>query len=364
MRVIHVTPRYFPNMGGVEVVVQKICETLVEKGIQTVVYSVDRGIHLAAIQSVNGVLVKRFNPIVSDPLYLPEMKFVAGLRRENADIIHVHNVHTLPPLIVALFSHQDRKLLLQPHYHRYGQSPFRHSMFKLYQKTAYGRIFSRTHGIIVNSEYEKEIFAEDFPKARNVLLVPEGIDVDELKSMKHEPEEPKRILYIGALAKYKNVDKIIAGFAYLLKKEPGSFRLVIVGDGPESSSLANLVNSLGINRFVEWKSKLSRQELLREYSKASVLAMLSPLESFSRVVYEALVVGVPVVVLDFGALKHLVKAQFAEGVTSLSAEHVADALLRASEKTYAQIPENAGVFLDWKNYSERLVDIYRRLCGG
>jgi len=364
MRVIHVTPRYFPNMGGVEVVVQKICETLVKKEIQAVVYSIDRSDDLAAIQSVNGVLVKRFNPIVSDPLYLPEMKFVASLRRENADIIHVHNVHTLPPLIVALFSRGNRKLLLQPHYHRYGQSPFRHSMFELYKKTACSRIFSRTHGIIVNSEYEKEIFAENFPKARNVLLVPEGIDVDEFKFVKRKPEEPKRILYVGALARYKNVDKIITGFAYLVKKESGSFRLVIVGDGPERGSLVNLVQSLGISGFVEWKSKLCRQELLREYSKASVFVMFSPLESFSRVVYEALVVGVPAVVLDFGALKPLVASGFAEGVASLSAKDVAHAMLTASEKTYSRLSEDAGVFLDWRSYSERLVDIYRKLCEG
>jgi glycosyltransferase involved in cell wall biosynthesis len=362
MRVIHVTPRYFPNMGGVEVVVQKISETLIKKGIQTVVYSVDRSANLAAAQNINGVLVKRFNPLVSDPLYLPEMKFVASLRREKTDIIHVHNIHTLPPFIVALFSRRNQKLLLQPHYHRYGQSPFRNSMFELYQKIAYRRIFSRTHAIIANSGYEKKILAEDFPKARNVLLVPEGIDVDELKFVKHKPEEPKRILYVGALTRYKNVDKIIAGFAYLLKKESGGFRLVIVGNGPERHSLVNLVHSFGISGFVEWKSKLSRQELLLEYSKASVLAMLSPLESFSRVVYEALIVGLSVVVLDFGALKHLVEAGFAEGVTSPSAEDIASALVKASEKTYVRLLENAGVFLDWKSYSERLIGIYRKLC--
>jgi glycosyltransferase involved in cell wall biosynthesis len=363
MRVVHVTPRYFPNMGGVETVVQKISETLTIKGIETVVYSVDRRADLAAVQSVNGVLVKRFTPIVNDPLYLPEPKFVASLRRENADIIHVHNLHTLPPLIVTICRRGNQKLLLQPHYHRYGQSPFRHSMFEVYQKTACSLMFSRVHSVIANSEYEKQLLSEDFPRAKNVLLVPEGIDVNELKFVKHKPEEPKRILYIGALARYKNVDKIIEGFAYLLKKKAGGFKLVIVGGGPERRSLVNLVRSLGIIGFVEWKSQLSRQELLREYSKASVLAMLSPLESFSRVVYEALFIGVPAVVLDFGALEYLVETGFAEGVTSLSAESVGSALLVASEKNWDRLPENAGVFLDWKSYSESLVGIYRRLCG-
>ncbi|MCW4047190.1 MAG: glycosyltransferase family 4 protein [Candidatus Bathyarchaeota archaeon] len=364
MRIIHVTPRYFPSMGGVEVVVQKISETLSKKGIQMVVYSVDRNSNLTQTQNINGVLVKRFIPLAGDPLYLPQPKFVASLRKEKADIIHVHNIHTLPPFIVALCKRGNQKLLLQPHYHRYGQSPFRHSMLGFYQKAAFGTIFSQTNAIIANSTYEKRILAEDFPKAKNVLLVPEGIDVDEVRFVKRTPEEPKRILYVGALVRYKNVDKLIEAFAYLLAKESGNFKLIIVGDGPERDSLVNLTHSLGISDFVEWKNMLRRQELLHEYSRASVLAMLSPLESFSRVVYEALLVGLPAVVLDFGALKHLVAAGFAEGVKSLTAKDVAGALLKAPEKTYTRISSTADAFLDWKSYSERLLNIYRKLCEG
>jgi glycosyltransferase involved in cell wall biosynthesis len=351
-------------MGGVEVVVKKISETLSRKDIRVIVYSVDRDSNLAQVQSINGVLVKRFIPLAGDPLYLPEPNFVASLRREKADIIHVHNIHTLPPFIVASCRHSNQKLLLQPHYHRYGQSPFRHSMLRFYQKAAFSMIFSRAHAIIANSTYEKRILAEDFPEAKNVLLVPEGIDVDEVRFVKRKPEEPKRILYVGVLARYKNVDKLIEAFAYLLKKESGNFRLVVVGDGPERDTLVNLTHSLGISGFVEWKNMLRRQELLHEYSKASVFAMLSPLESFSRVVYEALLVGVPVVVLDFGALKHLVAGGFAEGVKSLTAKDIASALMKASEKTYTRISSNTDAFLDWKSYSKRLLDIYRKLCEG
>jgi glycosyltransferase involved in cell wall biosynthesis len=362
MRIMQVTPRYFPSMGGVEVVVQKISETLVERGIQVIVFSLDRSSNLATVENIGGVLVKRFTSLVADPLYLPEPKFVVSLRKEKADIIHVHNIHTLPPLIVALCRRSDQKLLLQPHYHRYGQSPFRHSFFELYKHGSYGMIFSRTHIIVVNSAYEKQILCEDFPEVRNVLLLPEGIDVDEVKHVKHEPVEPKRILYVGGLRRYKNVNKILEGFAYLIKNGDRNFRLVVVGDGPERNSLVNLAYALGISGFVEWKCRLSRQQLLCEYAKASVFILLSPLESFSRVVYDALFVGVPVVVLDFGALRHLVAAGFAEGINSLTQEDIADALLKATKKTYARISWNANAFLDWKRYSNRIINIYQKLC--
>lgn len=94
-------------------------------------------------QEINGVLVKRFTPLLDDPFYVPKLKFVAALRREKADILHVHNIHVFPPFLVALLKHGKQKLLLQPHYHRFGQSPLRNSLLKLYKYTVNNVMRSR-----------------------------------------------------------------------------------------------------------------------------------------------------------------------------------------------------------------------------
>jgi glycosyltransferase involved in cell wall biosynthesis len=360
---MQVIPRYFPNVGGVEVVVQKLSETLVQKGIEVVVLSVDRNGHLPSVEQVNGVVVKRFAPIVGDPMYLPEPGFISALRDESVEIIHVHNIHTLPPVIVAACHSNNQKMLLQPHYHRYGQSPFRQALFRLYKHGAPRLMFSRTDLVIANSAYEQRIIQEDFPEARNVLLMPEGIDVNDVAFVKHEPVEPKRILYVGALKGYKNVDKVLEGFAFLMKNKSDRFKLVIVGQGEEFFSLQKLAKSLGVQSFVEWKDHLSREQLLDEYSRASVVVLFSPLESFSRVVYDALIARVPVVVLNFGALRHLVASGYADGLNSLDCESVAEALLNAAQKRYARLTLSSGEFMDWKSYSDKLVEIYERLVG-
>jgi len=138
--------------------------------------------------------------------------------------------------------------------------------------------------------------------------------------------------------------------------------MVIVGDGPERVSLVNLANSLGVGGLVEWKPQLQRKELLSEYARASVFILLSYLESFSRVVYDALIIGVPVVVLNFGALSHLDVGGFAEGVDSLSREVVAGAMLKSTHNTYTRISSSSDVFLDWKSYANRIVSVYEQLC--
>jgi glycosyltransferase involved in cell wall biosynthesis len=299
--------------------------------------------------------------MLDDPFYIPEPKFVTSLRREKADIIHIHNVHTLLPFIVALCKHRRQKLLLHPHYHRFGQSSLRHSLLRLYRYGLSNVISSRIKAVIANSAYENQILCEDFPNFRKVFVIPEGIDLDEVKHVKHNPVKPQRILYVGALRRYKNVDKILQGFAHLIKGGYTQYRLVIVGEGAEHASLVNLAHNLDISSFVEWKYGLSRQQLLCEYAKASVFVLLSPLESFSRVVYEALLIGVPVVVLNFGALSKLVEADLAEGVNSLNPSEIADALSKVTRKTYSRVSDSINAFLDWKEYLSRIMDVYDQL---
>jgi len=89
--------------------------------------------------------------------------------------------------------------------------------------------------------------------------------------------------------------------------------------------------------------------------------MLSPLESFSRVVYDALVIGLSTVVLNFGALSHLVDEGLVEGVDSLAKDSIANALLKASESTYQKISLASDSFLDWNSYMDRLVSLYSKL---
>lgn len=363
MHVLQVTPRYFPSIGGVETLVKKISETLVENGIDVTVYSVDLNRQLPRQQRINQVFVKRFRPVLDDPLFLPEPRFLVDLLHEEAEIIHVHNVHTLPPFLAALTKKAKQKLLLHPHYHRFGQSVFRHSLFELYKYALRNIVFPRADLAIANSSYEERTLREDFPEFTKIKLLPEGMDANEVRHIKRHPEKPNRILYVGALKRYKNVDKILEGFSWFLRRESDQSKLVIVGDGPEYEFLVAHARSLGLDSFVEWKHGLSRDQLLDEYARASAFILLSHLESFSRVVYDALLIGVPAVVLNFGALKDLVRTGLATGVDSLSPPEIARALSEALRRNPPRFSKDDNIFLEWPEYSRRIMNAYHELLG-
>jgi len=326
MRITHIVPRYCPYVGGVEVLVKELCYRLATKGFEVSVFTTDRE-GLPRQEWMNGVLIKRYMAVFSDPLYVPSPFFLKDLRKSKTDILHVHNVHTLLPAFVALAKMRSQKLVLQPHYHRRGQNVARNILFSIYKYFLKKYVLRYFDLVIVNSEYEELIFRKDFPNfPSKVVLVPEEYSIMVPSQMKWNPTlRPKKILYVGALRRYKNIDILIRAFKVLNLREK-DLELTIIGDGPDKKRLLRLSLELEVYDRIVWKRDLPYDRLLHEYSRASAVVLLSRLESFSRVAREALSIGVPLVVYNFGVLRTLVRRGLAKGVDSLSPLDVANAL--------------------------------------
>jgi glycosyltransferase involved in cell wall biosynthesis len=215
----------------------------------------------------------------------------------------------------------------------------------------------RAQAVIANSTYEERILMEDFSSRKTVLTLPQGLPLKSLEAISWRPEYPDRILYVGSLRRYKKVDLIIKAFKILLEQEKEPIKLVIVGRGPEEQHLVKLVDELDLNDNVEWKSNLSRQDLLAEYSKARVFVLLSLFESFSRVVNEAVVIGVPTVAPRSGAFSGLVDEGLVEGLSSEDPKEIAETICQARMKPNKPISRKH-FFLDINEYADRVLAIY------
>jgi hypothetical protein len=80
MRIAHIHQEYYPQMGGVAVLMKELCENLAKKGFEIVVYTLDLKEGLANQENINGVLVKRYKPIFGDPTYFPSISFLKSLK--------------------------------------------------------------------------------------------------------------------------------------------------------------------------------------------------------------------------------------------------------------------------------------------
>lgn len=115
------------------------------------------------------------------------------------------------------------------------------------------------------------------------------------------------LVTVGRLVPWKGFLQLIEMMPDLLLLKP-DLRLVIIGDGPQLSELENRVNQLNLQKSVEFKGRMKRNELL-SYVKAADLFVLNTFyEGFSHQVIESQSVGTPVVTTTAGgngeAIRH------------------------------------------------------------
>src|SRR5437879_1705809 len=153
-----------------------------------------------------------------------------------------------------------------------------------------------------------------FPgSAGKIKVIPNGVDSELLSRYSWSPPASPRILFVGRLEKYKNVDKILTAFAVLKEKHP-SLKLTVVGRGPVKEELLSQAEQLKLGSSVEWLEGLTKPELYELYQSSTVFVLPSYLEAYGIVVAEAVAVGTPAIVANSSALSEFVTAGLATPV--------------------------------------------------
>jgi glycosyltransferase involved in cell wall biosynthesis len=139
--------------------------------------------------------------------------------------------------------------------------------------------------------------------------IPMGVDMARIRrEVGQRHPEPGRILFVGRLVDKKGVDVLLHALAAL----PHA-RLAVVGDGPCQDELKSLSASLGLDDRVEFLGKSPREEVMRQFARAAVIALPSHVgaggdqDGVPVVLAEAVAAGVPVVASALGGLGDYVR---------------------------------------------------------
>jgi len=133
-----------------------------------------------------------------------------------------------------------------------------------------------------------------------VHVVATGIDMDsfekddyDIRSKHNIPRNRKLLLFVGRVAKEKNVMFIVEMFEKLVKFLDA--HLMIIGDGPLRSSVEEFVTKRRLADRVTLTGYMKRDELPNYYRQADLFVFASVTETQGLVVLESLAAGTPVV---------------------------------------------------------------------
>ena len=132
--------------------------------------------------------------------------------------------------------------------------------------------------------------------ASNVVVVPNGVDLKRIESIK-PAEDEWDIIFAGRLIREKGIDNLIKSVAEL-KKRGIEVKTLIIGNGPEKRNLKKLSFQLGVHYLIRFMEFVEDDRLYSLMKSAKVFVLPSMREGFGVAALEAMACGVPVITLD------------------------------------------------------------------
>lgn len=358
-RVLMVTPRYLPLMGGVETHVYEVARRLTRAELSVTVLTTDRTGTLPRVEESAGVQIRRVRayPAQWDIYCAPAL--YREITRGNWDIVHCQGIHTLvAPL--AMFAAWRAQIPYVVTFHTGGHSSAWRNAVRGIQWRALRPLLARAQRLIGVSQFEADLFQQQLGLPREKFsVIPNGGSLPPQPSDAPTSADAPLIISVGRLEKYKGHQRIIGALPHILAEYPRA-RLLVLGTGPYEDDLRKLARACGVAERVEIRAvpATARAQMAATLARASLIVLLSEYEAHPIAVMESLALGRPVLVADTSGLRELAERGLARAVPlSASSDEIAAAVIAQLREPL--IP--AAVQLPtWEECVEKISIEYRR----
>ena len=294
LQVVHVGKFYPPVRGGMERVLESLCEGSADRvESRVIVCSTTRR---TVREELHGVGVTRVATIGAAGSVPIAPSFPAELRRARGDLMVVHEPNpwallsfaiARPALPVAVWFHSE---VVRP---RLQYSLFYHPVAR--------PVYARARRIIVSSPLLAEHAGALAPYRDRVRVIPFGIDASRwdttpvicarATTIRAGTGSRPLILFAGRMVPYKGVGVLLRAMVGL------DASAVLVGDGPLLAEWTALARELQLTDRVRFAGDVTHDELVALYHAcdAFVLPSVTRAEAFGYVQLEAMACGKPVV---------------------------------------------------------------------
>ncbi|GAA3804868.1 glycosyltransferase family 4 protein [Cellulomonas soli] len=321
MRIVHVSDCYPPRTGGIESQVGDLAAHQVAAGHEVHVFTATLGNHGergGAVHLERGVHVHRMGARL--PFDLPvnprdARLFRAAFASVRPDVVHVHAG------VVSPFAYDGVRLAVE------ADLPTVVTWHCMLDGTVPAvRLLARTTRFPLGSVALSAVSEAAAGRVREafggpVHLMPNGIDLDAwapdltgptgpaaesatgpttrpTTGPTHGDEEPAplRLVSTMRLAPRKRAVPLVGLVAEAVRRlPPDRVRLSLIGSGPARSRVEAAVADRGLQRVVELRGRLTREEVRAAYAHADVFLAPAELEAFGIAALEARTAGLAVV---------------------------------------------------------------------
>jgi glycosyltransferase involved in cell wall biosynthesis len=379
MRILLVTPSYFPIIGGSETLTQVLATKLKETGIEAdiMTYNMDSKWFPAWKEEritdgkIDVFRMPGFNPLprLPNPLFsllrinvLPHPVFVKTFR--TYDLVHFVSEADLSFPLFSCFVDKPRLMHCVGIY-TYGGIYKYYTNQRPYLLRTFRKFFAHVADRYLVSSNEEQVLLSNLgiPESKASIL-PLGVDTNLFRPSVSKKTE-NLLLFVGRIDKIKGLHILMESLPLI--RTP--VQLAIIGSRwdqeyvKEIEAMSQVITKKGIHRIM-FLGAMDQKEIVFWYQKASILVCPYLYETHSNVVREALACGTPVVSTG----SHM-SDEGADGIllTSKNPENLAEAIemLLRNKEMREKYGKEGRVYvernLSWDSIIKRLGNLYKEM---
>ncbi|MGC8885261.1 MAG: glycosyltransferase [Candidatus Nanoarchaeia archaeon] len=370
MKIAFFTDSYLPTFDGVTRAIINFRKGLEELGNEVYIFAPKQiGKNVKKEKRVFYYPGIPFKPYPNYTIPLLPLPPLLKIKKIKPDIVHCHGL-----ALLSLCGLQTSKLFKIPcasTFHTYFPKalhyiPFVNKLKKQMLKSTwlYTKFFLNSSSVaIVPSNFIKEKLKRI--GVRKVVVVPNGIDLKKFSKGNGKKirkrygikENEEIVLYLGRIAKEKNINLLVKAFSFLKNKK---IKLMICGTGPEEEKLKALAKKLNVNAI--FAGFVKESEVADFYSACDVFCIPSSFETQGLVAIEAMAAGKGVLALNSMALREIVNEK--NGILfNKNAKELSEKILMALEKKeeYGEGALKTASEYSIEKTTEKLLEIYKKI---
>jgi len=146
--------------------------------------------------------------------------------------------------------------------------------------------------------------------ARAVTIRPlmEFGEEDIIRNREYSSKGKYRILFVGRIERNKGVFELAEAVRLLKEKRIKNFEVHMVGDGVDAQSLKDAIKRHSLSDFFVFQGTVTERTALAEhYKNADIFVLPTHHEGFPRVLYEAMIFGVPIMTTFVGGISTIMR---------------------------------------------------------
>ncbi len=233
------------------------------------------------------------------------------------------------------------------------------------------RFYRQTDAVIVPSQFARRYLQRFGVQSPVVEVVPTGVDFHPIPVSREEAREryglppgAPIIVYVGRLAREKNLGLLLEMFPLVLRHVPNAL-LWLVGSGSAEDFLRQRVQQMNLSSAVRLEGRVPHEQISAVYAAADLFAFPSVTETQGLVIWEAQAHGLPCVVVNEGGAPESVR----DGVDGLLVPSNAEAFAQAvvwllnDANLRQRMSQNAfsAPRLTPGQMTDRVLDVYQRV---